>query len=240
METIVYHDGTSELHGLIERPEQPNGAVILIAHEINGIGVNVRQRAKQLASLGYTAFVADHYGEGRSYEGEEASRRMNALKADTAAFRRRVRAGFDAMLEATGLPPEKAAAIGYCFGGQAVLELARSGAPAAAVVSFHGLFETGAPARKGEVRAKVLACTGALDPLVPPDQVTAFEREMHEAEAYWQLIVYGRAYHAFTNPNVKGNDGRLAYDALADRQSWAAALLFLEEALGVSGTGKAR
>lgn len=230
-ETIIYADGDKELHGLLERPERPNGGAILIVHEINGIGDNVRRRARMLADLGYLAFIADLYGGGRSYEGDAAAEQMNRLKSDAARLRQRVRAGFDRMLALDGVAPERSAAVGYCFGGLAVLELARSGAPAAAVVSFHGLFGTDLPARKGEVRAKILACTGAKDPLVPPADVAAFQREMDEAEADWQLIVYGRAYHAFTNPNVRGKgDARLVYDASADRQSWAAALAFLDEA----------
>ncbi len=233
-ETIVYRDEEEELHGLVEWPERPNGAAILIAHEINGIGVNVRQRAQQLAALGYVAFAADHYGKGEVFEGEEATARMNALRSDTERFRRRVRAGFDTLLDVADVDPSKCAAIGYCFGGQAVLELARSGAPVSGVVSFHGIFDTGAPAVRGKVRSRVLACTGYLDPLVPPDQIARFQSEMHAAEVDWQLIAYGRAYHAFTNPNVQGNNGTLAYDLSADRQSWAAAQLFLEETLGLS------
>jgi dienelactone hydrolase len=114
----------------------------------------------------------------------------------------------------------------------AVLELARAGADLAAVVSFHGLLGSPAPARPGEVKARILACTGALDPLVPPDDLAAFQREMAAAGADWQLIVYGRALHSFTNPNVRGmGDPRMDHDPSADRQSWAAALRFLDEAL---------
>lgn len=239
-EAIIYRDGDLELHGLVERPDQPNGAAVLVAHEINGIGVNVRQRAKQLAGLGYLAFIADHYGGGAYYEGEAAREQMVRLQSDTDLFRSRVRAGLNAMCDVAGVGPERCGAIGYCFGGQAVLELARSGAPLSAVVSFHGVFGTGRAARLGEVRARVLACTGYLDPLVPPADIAAFQEEMHGAGADWQLIAYGRAYHAFTNPNVTGNNGTLAYDPSADRQSWAAATLFLAEALGLPAPAECR
>ncbi len=176
-----------------------------------------------LAELGYHCLAADLYGDHAD----------SRIAEDAEAFRRRIGAGLDELFKLTGLPPEKVAAIGYCFGGKAALELARSGRELAAVISFHGLFDTPRPARPGEVRSRILACTGARDPLVPLDHVDAFQREMDLAEADWQLIVYGRAKHAFTNPYADGKkDERLAHDPSADRQSWQAALLFLDEALG--------
>lgn len=231
-EAHIYRDGDLELRGIIERPREPNGRAILVVHEAPGLGDNARRRTFMLAELGYLALAADLYGGGRTYGGSEATQQMDRLRADPAVLRRRVSAGLDALTSLAGLPPEQCAAIGYCFGGLAVLELARGGAPLAAVVSFHGLLRSSAPARKGEVRARILACTGAKDPLVPLEDVAAFGEEMDAAAADWQLIVYGRALHSFTNRNVAGGaDPRMDYDPSADRQSWAAALLFLEEAL---------
>jgi dienelactone hydrolase len=225
-----YGDGDLELRGILERPAEPNGRAVLVVHEAPGLGDNARRRTRMLAELGYVALAADLYGGGRTFSGTEA---MDGLRADTASFRRRVRAGLDALLALDDVDPAGTAAIGYCFGGMAVLELARSGAPVAAVVSFHGLLRSDEPARPGKVRARILACTGAKDPLVPLDDVDAFGREMDAAGADWQLIVYGRALHSFTNRNVAGGaDPRMDYDPSADRQSWAAALLFLDEALG--------
>ena len=230
-ETIIYSDGGSELHGLLERPASPNGHAVLVVHEANGIGRNVRRRASMLAELGYLAFVPDLYGGGRGYDGADATRQMDLLRSDTGAFRARVQAGLDQLLGLAAGDPAKIAAIGYCIGGLAVLELARSGADIAAVVSFHGLLRSPAPAAAGAIKAQVLACTGAKDPLVPPEDVAAFSHEMDAAGADWQLIVYGRALHSFTNPNVRGmGDPRMDHDPSADRQSWAAALMFLEEA----------
>lgn len=230
-ETIIYSEGGEELRGLLERPERPNGRAILVVHEANGIGDNVKRRARMLAELGYVAFVPDLYGGGLAYEGAEAVERMDRLRGDAQAFRSRVKAGLDRLLQVGGAGPARVAAIGYCFGGLAVLELARSGADVAAVVSFHGLLRSDLSARRDEVRARVLACTGAKDPLVPLEDVTEFQREMDAAGADWQLIVYGKALHSFTNPNVKGmGDPRMDYDPSADRQSWAAALAFLDEA----------
>lgn len=228
-EPFTYQDGEVGLRGLLERPAAPNGRAVLVVHEAPGLGDNARRRTRMLAELGYLALAADLYGGGRTFEGTDA---MDALRADTGLFRRRVRAGLDALTAIEGTAPARTAAIGYCFGGLAVLELARSGAPLAAVVSFHGLLRTPEPARPGGIGAKVLACTGARDPLVPLDDVDAFSREMDGAGADWQLIVYGRALHSFTNRNVAGGaDPRMDYDPSADRQSWAAALLFLDEAL---------
>jgi dienelactone hydrolase len=229
---IDYQHDDVELTGLLELPSCPNGLAVLVVHEANGLGNNVRRRARMLAELGYVAFAADLYGGARTYGGDAAVEQMDRLRGDTETFRARVRAGLERLAEVEGVDRSKMAAIGYCFGGTAVLELARSGAPLAAVVSFHGLLTTPQPARAGEVRAKILACTGARDPLVPLADVTAFQEEMAEAEADWQLIVYGRALHSFTNPNVRGmSDPRMDHDPSADRQSWAAALLFLGEAL---------
>jgi dienelactone hydrolase len=232
-EAYRYGDGEFEAAGVLERPAQPNGRAVLIAHEVNGVGGNVRRRARMLADLGYLALAIDVYGGGRTFEGDAAVEQMNALRAEPDQLRRRARAGLDALAGLDGVDPARIAAIGYCFGGLTVLELARSGAPLAAAISFHGLLTTERPVGPGEIPAKILACTGARDPLVPLDDVTAFQREMDAADADWQLIVYGRALHSFTNRNViGGTDPRLAYDPSADRQSWAAALLFLDEALG--------
>ena len=230
-EPHIYKDGDVELRGIIERPASPNGRAILVVHEAPGLGDNARRRTAMLAELGYVALAADLYGGGRTFREGEAVAQMDALRNHPAAFRTRVRAGLEALQGAARVEPSRCAAIGYCFGGMAVLELARSGAELAGVVSFHGLLRSASPAREGELRTRILACTGALDPLVPLEDVTHFQHEMTEAKADWQLIVYGRALHSFTNRNVAGGyDPRMDYDPSADRQSWAAALLFLEEA----------
>jgi len=122
--------------------------------------------------------------------------------------------------------------VGFCFGGQCVLELARSGAPASAVVSFHGLLHTSQPARAGEVKAKVLVLTGARDPYVPAEAVAALQREFSEAGADWQLTVYGEGWHAFTDPNPKKAEvPGVRYDPVLDRLSWAQATAFLAATL---------
>jgi dienelactone hydrolase len=136
------------------------------------------------------------------------------------------------MIAASGIPPERSAAIGYCFGGFAVLELARSGARLAAVASFHGLLTTARAAEPGGITTRILACTGDADPLVPPEDVAAFQAEMRAADADWQLLVHGGALHSYTNVDVDGlGDPRMAYDARADELSWAALLTHLGASL---------
>ena len=148
-------------------------------------------------------------------------------------LRRRVRAGLDALAAVPGVDRGRLAAIGYCFGGYSVLELARTGAPVACVVSFHGLLETKRPAVAGVAKAKILACTGSADPIVPREQVTAFEKEMMEASADWQVITYGGAKHAFTNvaADTIPMPG-FGYSATADARSWMAMRNLFDEVFG--------
>lgn len=231
-QTLIYRDGDVALHGELFLPTgKPSGRAILVAHEADGIGGNVRRRCAMLADLGHAALAADLHGGGRVLAGEEMAAAIARFRGDPDSFRKRVRAGLDALAEAAALPPRRIAAIGYCFGGTAVLELARSGALLRAVASFHGLLTTARPARAGEVHARIAAYTGARDPLVPLGDVTLFQEEMIAAEADWQLTNYGRAWHSFTNSAVDGlSDPRMRYDEEADRQSWASLLAFLDEA----------
>lgn len=229
-ETFLYFDGDTALHGELYRPVAGDGRGVLVVHEADGIGGNVRRRCEQLADLGYLALAADLHGEGAPLEGEAMRAAVDGFRAAPERFRRRVRAGLDAL--AGIADAERLVAIGYCFGGLAVLELARSGAPVSAVASFHGLLTTRMPAASGSIRAKVAAFTGAKDPLVPPEDIAAFQAEMMAADADWQLSIYGQAWHSFTNIGVKDSpDPRMGYDPEADAQSWAAALSFLERAL---------
>lgn len=233
-ETLVYEDEGTRLHGELYRPTvAANGRAVLVIHEADGIGGNVRRRAAMLAELGYIALVADLHGDGRVLADAEMRAAVDGFRADPERFRRRARAGLDALLEVSGARPKMAAAIGYCFGGTAVLELARSGAQLGAVASFHGLLTTIRPASTGEIRTSVAAFTGAKDPLVPPEDIAAFQAEMMQADACWQLTIYGQALHSFTNSGVDSlEDLRMRYDPDADRQSWAALLAFLDSTLG--------
>ncbi|NIJ07720.1 dienelactone hydrolase [Sphingomonas vulcanisoli] len=210
-----------------------NGRAVLVIHEADGIGGNVRRHCRMLAELGYAAAAADMHGGGRVLEGAAMAEAFDLLRGDPGLLRGRVAGALAALRERTGLPPARLGAIGYCFGGYTVLELARSGADLAAVASFHGVLTTRRPADPGTIRPRILACTGDRDPIVPPEDVTAFQAEMRAAEADWQLIVHGRALHSFTNVDVAAHsDPRMGYDPAADRLSWAALLTHLDGAFG--------
>jgi dienelactone hydrolase len=225
-----YRDAETRLTGEIYRPESnANGKAVLVFHEADGIGGNVRRHSQMLADLGYIAAAADMHGKGRPLIGDEIAPALAAFIEDRNFLRRRAGAAYDALKAKYGLVSHEIAAIGYCFGGTAVLEMARAGKPLAAVASFHGLLTTSAPAPPGAVRSRILACTGARDPLVPLADVTSFQAEMAAAAADWQLCVFGRALHSFTNSAVDDlGDERMAFDPAAEEASWAMLRLFLE------------
>ncbi|MDX3899227.1 MAG: dienelactone hydrolase family protein [Sphingobium sp.] len=227
-----YFDGDIELRGEHYRPTVPaNGRAVLVVHEADGIGGNVRRHCAMLADLGYTAFAADMHGGGRVLEGAEMEAALKRFRSDPDHLRARVRAGLDALAAVTALDAAQIAAIGFCFGGFAVLELARSGAALRAVASFHGLLTTRRPAERGAVTARIAAFTGAKDPLVPLADVTAFQAEMANADADWLLQVHGQARHSFTNEAVSGlGDPRMRYDPVAHHLSWRAMLGFFDTA----------
>ena len=232
---IEYTDGAVALLGELYVPARPNGRAIVVVHEADGIGGNVRRRCALLAELGYVAMAADLHGEGQVLEGDKMRAAVAAFLAEPERLGRRVAAAVDLLATESGIRTAQIAAIGYCFGGTAVLELARGGSEVAAVVSFHGLLTTKRPAPPASVQPKVAAFTGAKDPLVPPEQVTEFQGEMAAAGADWQLSVYGQAWHSFTNIGVRGSsDPRMRYDPVADKLSWNAALAFLADALKLS------
>ncbi|MBU6395962.1 MAG: dienelactone hydrolase family protein [Sphingomonadales bacterium] len=222
MEHLAYQDGDTRLTGWLARPVgTPRGAVLVLPTIMNP-NEPMARRAQMLADAGFLALVADFYGEPvRDFEHSMAL--AGVLRASVDGYRARLRAALDTL---TGLPEAqglKAAAIGYCMGGQAALELARDGADIVLAASFHGILETGRPAAPGAVKARILVCHGDADPLVPRSQVTAFWEEMDAAGANWHFHAYSGVKHGFTDP---GSDARgvpaIGYDASADRQSWAA------------------
>ncbi|MBA2482193.1 MAG: dienelactone hydrolase family protein [Planctomycetes bacterium] len=238
VEAVPYQDGDVKLegylayddaHGVERRPG------IIVVHEWWGLNDHTKSRAKQLAELGYVAFAIDLYGAGvRTKDPKEAARLSAPLRGDRALMRSRARAGLE-RLRAQPLASDALAAIGFCFGGTVALELARAGEPLKGIVVFHGGLAAGTdpsgkpmPASAGVLRAKVLALQGADDPLVPPSETAAFIDEMRSAKADWQLVQYGGAVHAFTNPSAGSDPATgVAYNEAADHRSWAAMREFL-------------
>ena len=234
-ETIEYKQGDTTLEGFLAYDTaQPNPRPgVLVVHQWKGITDYEKKRAALLAELGYTVLVADIYGKGvRADNPTDAAALAGKYKSDRALLRARVLAALDALRKNPRVNPSSMAAIGYCFGGTTVLELARSGAEVQAVVSFHGGLSTPTPAAEKKVQAKVLALHGADDPFVPPAEVAAFEKEMRDAGVDWQLVSYGGAVHSFTDWNA-GNDNSkgAAYNEKADKRSWEAMKAFFAETL---------
>jgi dienelactone hydrolase len=233
-EDIEYRDGSLTLRGLLACDETIEGKRpgILVVHEAWGLGDHAMERARMLAKLGYVALAADMYGDRRMATDLPAAMELiGELRTDPAKLRARAGAAVAALRAQPNVDGSKLAAIGFCFGGTVVLELARGGADLKGVVSFHGGLQTLAPAQPGAVTPKVLVCTGADDPMIPPAQVVDFESEMRGAGADWQVISYGGTVHSFTNPDAGKTvklDG-VAYNARTDKRSWAAMRAFFDE-----------
>lgn len=188
----------------------------------------VANKARALADGGYTAFVADFYGPESPHDFDSANSAMMRLRADPRAMRTRLRATLTKLAELEPGVPQ--VAIGFCLGGLAVLELARDGADLELVASFHGLLQTPLPAAQ-PIKPRILVCHGDVDFLVPRSHVTAFWEEMDAVQADWHFHSYARLDHGFTNPLTPAGEPNPAYNASADRQSWAALMGLLDEVL---------
>jgi dienelactone hydrolase len=207
---------------------------VLIAHEASGVSEIVKQRACRLAELGYVAFALDYVGDGVVLANMSESR---ALAARFAEAPERIRAIGRASLEVLRAQPEvdgaKIAAIGYCYGGAAMLELARSGADVTCTVGFHATLGTKRPEDAHEIKGMVLVCVGAEDPMVLPEQRLAFEHEMRAGKVDWRLYLFGNAVHGFTNPDAgRHNHPALAYHRPTDERSFRAMLDLFDETFG--------
>jgi dienelactone hydrolase len=231
--TVEYKQGDTVLEGVSVCDDAASGKrpAVLVVHQWKGLGDYEKKRAEMLAKMGYNVFAVDIYGKGiRPQSPQEAGAQAGKFKNDRALLRDRVRAGLDVLVRDERSDPKRVAAIGYCFGGTTVLELARSGADVAGVVSFHGGLSTPTPDDAKNIHGKVLALHGADDPNVPPKEVGAFEQEMRDAKVDWQLVTYGGAVHAFTDWNAGNDNSRgAAYNERADHRSWEAMKQFFDE-----------
>ncbi len=230
---VEYRDGDTALQGYLAWDDATQGKRpgVVIIHQWMGLTDYEKGRARQLAELGYVAFALDMYGKDARPNGmQDAAALAGKFRADRALMRTRARAGLDELMKSDLCDDSRVAAMGYCFGGGCALELARSGAPLVGTVSFHGNLDTPNPADAKNIRGSVLVCHGADDPHVPPEQVLAFEQEMRDAKVDWELIAYGNAVHAFTQPGAGNDPSRgAAYNAKADKRSWQAMQDFFNE-----------
>ncbi len=230
--TIDYEDGSQQLEGYLAYHEtgKPKPAV-LVSHDWSGRREMACKGAERITDMGYVGFALDMYGKGifgADGDAEKNGALMAPFAQDRALLRRRINAALHAVRQLPQVDATKVAAMGYCFGGMCVLELARSGADVQGVISVHGIFAPGHAANK-KITAKVLCLHGHDDPMVPPEQVLAFETEMTQAHVDWQVHVYGGTMHAFTNPKANNPSFGTVYKEVAANRAYRSIENFLGE-----------
>jgi dienelactone hydrolase len=230
---LEYTHGGVPFEGLLVAAK--NGVrrpAVIVAHAWGGRGEIEMAAARRLAEQGYTAFALDMFGKGVRGGTREQNRALIApLLADRALLQARMLAAVNVVREQSVVNPGKVAAIGFCFGGLCVLDLARSGADVAGVVSLHGLFTPPEVATGARIRAKVLALHGHDDPMAPPAAVAALQAELTAAGADWQIHIYGGTMHAFTNPEARDPAFGTVYSEVAAQRAWRTTDSFLAEVL---------
>lgn len=228
-QTITYQQGDTQLVGYMaydDSIDTPRPAV-LVVHDWTGLNDYVKMRTRKLAELGYVGFAVDMYGDGKmAGDTKQAAAWAGQIRGDHELLLARMNAALDTVRKQPQVDPQRLAIMGYCFGGGVTLETVRSGADVKAAVSFHGNLATEHPAKADTLKAAILVCHGADDTVVPQKDVAAFVDEMKNAKADWELIQFGNAVHAFTDPR---NPER--YNKEADERSWAAMKEFLAEYL---------
>ncbi len=222
-ETIEYKDGDTVLEGYLTYDESVSGPrpVVLVAHDWTGRRDFATSKADEMAKLGYVGFALDMYGKGvfgKDGDAEYNASLMNPLAGDRSALRARMHAAVDAVRGLEVVDSSRIGAMGYCFGGMCVIELARSGSDALGVISIHGIFSPG-DIDNESITSKILCLHGQDDPMVPPEQVLDFENEMSAAGADWQVHAYGGTVHAFTNPAANDPAFGTVYNPVADRRA---------------------
>lgn len=236
---VQYKDQDATLEGYLSYKEGLKGKApgVLVVPDWMGLYDHYRKTADRLAELGYVAFAVDMYGKGvRPSSPEEAANFANKYKSDRQLMRRRILAGLEELNKQKNVDPARIAAIGYCFGGTVVLELARSGADVRGVVTFHGGLDTPTPQDAKNIKGKVLILHGADDPFVPSDHVAAFRDEMRKGGVDWQMVFYGNAVHSFTIPGAGTDKTKgTAYNEKADKRSWEAMKSFFSEIFQAPG-----
>ncbi len=233
-ESVAYRQGGVELEGfhVYDGGRDGKRPGILVIHQWTGLTEYEKRRSRMLAEMGYNVFAADIYGKGIRPLPPEAGKEAGKYKSDRVLFRARIMAALDLLRADERTDSARIAALGYCFGGTGALELARSGADVAGVISFHGGLDAavGMTAKVGKISAKVLVLHGADDPFSPLTEVVGLEKELADAKADSQLVLYSGAVHSFTQKEA-GDDASkgAAYNETADRRSWAAMRAFLAD-----------
>lgn len=231
--SVIYQiDGQSyESRLVFDAADASSRPGLLMAPNWMGVSAGAEKIAQSVAEQGYVVLLADLYGQAtRPQNADEAGAAMMPLKNDRALVRKRMQAALDALKSQTDAPVDtsKLATFGFCFGGCCALELARSGADLKATVSFHGSLDTPHPADAKNIKGSVLVLHGASDPLVPKEQLPAFEAEMNAAGVDWQLLSYGGAVHSFTDPHAD-KPGMMMYDAKTAKRAFASMHDLLDE-----------
>ena len=229
---VEYSQGGAALEGYLVYDDAVQGKRpgVLVVPEWWGLNDYARKRADDLACLGYVAFAADMYGKGVVTTDAKKAAELSAPFRGTPLMRERAKAGYDVLAKHELVDPERTAAIGFCFGGTTVLELAYGGAPLAGVVSFHGNLPAPKPEDLPNIKASILVCHGADDFFVAPEDIDAFQKAMREARADWQMVSYGGAVHSFTNPDAgKAGIQGVAYNEKAALRSWRHMEAFFDE-----------
>jgi dienelactone hydrolase len=233
LRAIDYKDGDVQLRGYIVYEDSVSAARpgIMVIPEWWGLTDFTQRRAVQLAKMGYVAFAADMYGKGVvTNDPKEASKLATAFYKDRNLMRSRAAAGLTVLKQQPQVNASKIAVIGYCFGGTTALEVARGGADLVGVVSFHGGLDFENDADNKNIKAKLLICTGAEDPMVTADKVNKLQEALRKADVDFQINTYCKAKHAFTNSEADShNIPGIAYNAQADQRSWQAMQDFFAE-----------
>ena len=235
MESVQYQDGDQTLSGYIAYDDALEGKRpgVLVVHEWWGLNDYAKRRARMLAELGYVAFAADMYGDNKVTEhAADAKGWMMQITENQDAWQRRALAGLEALKASDKVDEERLAAIGYCFGGATVMQLAYAGADLDGVVSFHGSLPVATPEQQKAIKASILVAHGDQDAHVPAERVASFKEALDAAGADWEMAIYAGAKHGFTTPDA-GSYGieSLAYDPKADARSWSLMQSFLTEVL---------
>lgn len=231
---IEYNDNDILLEGFYAESESQIGKkpLVMVVHDWSGRNNFAEKKAEKLAELGYIGFAIDMYGKGKiGKTDDEKMALLSPLKNDRRLLRQRIVAAFDTAKNLPNVDRDRIGVIGFCFGGLCALDLARSGAKLKGVVSFHGLLMPPENLISAKIHASVLALHGHDDPMVPPEHVLAFEKEMTKADVDWQLHAFGHTTHAFMNPLANNPEAGLVYNAKTEKRAWGMMEVFLREVL---------